>query len=173
VLTPKVDYRKILIGLHSIPGTKPELKHLISKRSQFFGSVQHDKHEWEKLQKRLLKEGYPNVPLSDFNISNQEGKSTGGKFVGVVGGIVIFFILEPVYFTFEWTNVLKVPLPINNIFLECEMDGKGVDQSLWPLNPAANSTNKLESSCFAVEVLMDSSLDASESRTVIPTINSR
>lgn len=89
VLAPKVDYRKILIGLHSMPGTKPELKHLISKRSQFFGSVQYDKQEWEKLLKRLLNQGYPNIPLSDFNISNQEVKSTQGKFVGVVGGIYL------------------------------------------------------------------------------------
>lgn len=86
MLAPKVDYRKILISLHSVPGSQPELKHLISKRSQFFGSVQHDKHEWEKLLKRLLNEGYPNIPLSDFNISHQEVKSTMGTFVGVVGG---------------------------------------------------------------------------------------
>ena len=72
-----------------MPGTKPELKHLISKRSQFFGSVQYDKHEWEKLLKRLLNEGYPNIPQSDFNISNQEVKTTKGKFVGVVGGIYL------------------------------------------------------------------------------------
>jgi hypothetical protein len=70
-----------------MPGNKPELKHLISKRSQFFGTVQHDKHEWERLQKRLLTEGYPNIPLSDFTISNQEVKSAKGRFVGVVGGI--------------------------------------------------------------------------------------
>jgi hypothetical protein len=47
------------------------------------------------------------------------------------------------------------------------MDGKGVDGSLWPINPAAKSMNKLESSYFEVEVLIDSSLDASESRTVV------
>lgn len=75
-------------------------------------------------------------------------------------------MVEPVYFTFEWANTLNVPLPINNIFLECEMAGKGIDQASWPLNPAAVSTNKLECPYFQVEVMLDSSLDASESRTV-------
>ena len=86
MLVPRVEYRKILLSLNRCPGSKADIKRLMSKRSQFFGSVQHDKEQWEKMQARLLKDGYQNLPLSDFKCSNQEFKSSQGKFAGLVGG---------------------------------------------------------------------------------------
>ena len=69
--------------------------------------------------------------------------------------------------TLEWKNILNVPLPINNLFLECEIDGHSIDRSLWPLSPYALPVTLLECSAFEVDIVSDCSLDALESRMVL------
>jgi hypothetical protein len=68
--------------------------------------------------------------------------------------------------SFEWHNILNVPVPVNCLFLECETESSKMDKSLWPLSPGSEPPNKLEHPDFDVEVLADVALDANERKIV-------
>ena len=155
-----------MTSLQPIPLAKPETKKGIKpRRSQAFTSNKSDDVAWERLEKRLGSDGYPGQTMSDFT-GNQDTKSIKGSFVCVVGGTVVVasHVSEPVFIAFEWHNTLQIPLPINNLFLECEVDGKKMDRALWPLQSGAEPPAKLQGPDFDVEVLPDSSLDSNERR---------
>jgi hypothetical protein len=63
-----------------------------------------------------------------------------------------------------WENVLEVPLPINNIFLEVELNGKGLVNQLDTSGHTDSSI--MEYDDYTIFVLSDMSLDAIEKRSI-------
>jgi trafficking protein particle complex subunit 8 len=73
---------------------------------------------------------------------------------------------ETIHVSFKWENMLEVPLPINNIFLDCEFDGKHVSHEI---SKGEEVPSRLEFPEFDIQVLADTSLDANEKRQVLIT----
>jgi hypothetical protein len=64
-----------------------------------------------------------------------------------------------------WENVLEVPLPINNIFLEVELNGKPLVNQL-DIAPNNEAPSVMEYDDYTIFVLSDMSLDAHEKRSI-------
>jgi tetratricopeptide (TPR) repeat protein len=70
---------------------------------------------------------------------------------------------EPIHFQFEWSNPLQVPIPVNNIYLDCTFNEQLVTFPPWGERepPSLLVTDQLE-----MEVLTDMALDANEKKLV-------
>lgn len=71
--------------------------------------------------------------------------------------------LETVHVSFTWENELEVPLPINNVFLECSFNGISVNHTFVK---GEELPSILEYPDFSIQVIGDVSLDANEKRQV-------
>ncbi len=175
---PVLYLKKTMLSLRPIDLSKKSKKNLKSPLIPEAVSNDDDESQWEKLERRMNRDHYPTLTLSDFSTATQAVRLTKGRFVCVIGGMInwvrefaspYFFntVTEPVHLVFDWRNVLQVPLPINNIFLECETDSSKMDKSLWPLSGGLEPPERLETADFDVEVLPDLALDANERRRVL------
>ncbi|KAJ3312147.1 Trafficking protein particle complex 8 [Boothiomyces sp. JEL0838] len=72
---------------------------------------------------------------------------------------------EPVHITFLWSNPLQVPIPINNVFLECSYEDSEAPPSLHILASPEPSTKAVFEK-FDIEVLPDFALDSNDKRLV-------
>ncbi|KAJ1345343.1 hypothetical protein BSLG_000856 [Batrachochytrium salamandrivorans] len=73
---------------------------------------------------------------------------------------------EPVIVCFQWMNPLQVPIPVNNLFLECSFDGNAETVTELNIPPDGDVPALIEMPEFDVQVLHDVSLDASERRKI-------
>ncbi|KAJ3268862.1 Trafficking protein particle complex 8 [Terramyces sp. JEL0728] len=72
---------------------------------------------------------------------------------------------EHIHVSFLWMNPMQVPIPINNIFLECSYENENAPPSLDILASPEPST-KVSFDKFDIEVLPDLALDSSDKRLV-------
>lgn len=72
-------------------------------------------------------------------------------------------LLEPVFVSFEWSNPMQVPIPVNNVYLKCSFDDEPVPNSEAFLNGSA-PVSRIEHEHFDVEVLSDAALDSNEKK---------
>lgn len=73
---------------------------------------------------------------------------------------------EAFYISFEWHNPMHVPLPVNNVYLECSF-GDLSPPSTEQFLRNGNTSNRVEHEHFGIEVLADMALDSNERRKVI------
>ena len=73
---------------------------------------------------------------------------------------------EPIWISFKWYNPLQVPIPANNVYLECVFGDQESQDTDKPMEDLSSTSNRIECADFDLEVLPDVSLDASEKRLV-------
>ncbi|KAJ3344553.1 Trafficking protein particle complex 8, partial [Kappamyces sp. JEL0680] len=72
---------------------------------------------------------------------------------------------EPVFVSFEWLNPMQVPIPVNNVYLECAFGDEAPPSSGAHLNHAS-PRSRIEHPHFDIEVLADTALDSNEKKVV-------
>ncbi|KAJ2997083.1 hypothetical protein HDV02_005897 [Globomyces sp. JEL0801] len=157
VVEPEVLTKKM--GLLPIPQLKDSSIH-ISTQLVDDGSVVPEEENliWESMERDILNSftvsSSKYVPKSMLNRGIEKSKSSGIECA--VG--------EPAHITFEWSNPMQVPIPVNNIHLECTFNDEPPPKSEpWSTNEIIT---KMEYPHFDIEVLPDIALDASEKKIV-------
>nr|KAJ3420223.1 Trafficking protein particle complex 8 [Polyrhizophydium stewartii] len=73
---------------------------------------------------------------------------------------------EPVTVSFQWQNPLQVPIPTNNVFLECTFGDQPETHTELQILPNGDVPSRIARPEFELEVLHDVSLDSGEKRQV-------
>lgn len=111
-----------------------------------------DAKKWEKMEKESLKA---------YNLSN---KSEGMLHTSLKKDYSCSCAVgETITVSFMWENALEVPLPINNIYLDCEFNGKAVAVNHLNSN-IGEIPSVFEYTDINIHVVSDMSLDANEKK---------
>ncbi|KAL5034933.1 hypothetical protein RTP6_002703 [Batrachochytrium dendrobatidis] len=73
---------------------------------------------------------------------------------------------EPVTVSFQWVNPLQVPIPVNNIYLECVFSGCSETKTELVIPSTGDVPSRIELPQYDIQVLHDVSLDAGEKRKI-------
>jgi tetratricopeptide (TPR) repeat protein len=140
-----------------IPVFSQKVFRVLVQESQLRANSHTDQPQvWQEMEQDLME--YVTSSKYDGNkgiYSKTSAKQASTNHESAVG--------EPIHFQFEWSNPLQVPIPVNNIYLDCLFNEQLVVFPAWGESepPSWLVTDQLE-----MEVLTDMALDANEKKVV-------
>ncbi|KAI8920698.1 ER-golgi trafficking TRAPP I complex 85 kDa subunit-domain-containing protein [Entophlyctis helioformis] len=129
-----------------------------------------DEAIWEAMEKDLLDFAASGGDAAAVASAASKRKTPFGQTVAVPQVTTLnettTAVGEPVTVNFQWQNPLQVPVPANNLYLECAFGDAPESVTDLQVSPDSDVPSKIERPEFDVEVLHDVSLDANEKRKV-------
>eukprot|EP00842_Homolaphlyctis_polyrhiza_P000472 jgi/Hompol1/1425/HPOL_001386-RA len=121
---------------------------------------------WESLERELIEFVGNDGSLTPTRRNKQTMHPAAAMLLNNTDASTTTAVGEPVTVVFQWQNTMQVPVPINNIFLECVYGDNLEIETQLHMDSDSEVPAVIDRNEFSVEVLPDVSLDSNEKRKV-------